>query len=96
VSPAVSDGTAAPGSPIASTVAVPTADGRTCVTVQPSVCVAIGSGFGTVQSSGLAPGYIGLWQIKVTIPQGIAVGGAVPLRVVLGGTPSNIVTVAVR
>ncbi len=96
VSPAVADGTPAPGPPMASTVAVPTSNGNSCLTVQPSLCVAIGTGFGTVQASGLAPGYVGLWQINVTIPQGIATGGNVPLRVVLDGSPSNIVTVAVK
>ncbi|HUB31886.1 MAG TPA: hypothetical protein VMA31_02620 [Bryobacteraceae bacterium] len=96
VSPAVSDGVPAPGPGLAATVAVPTSNGQTCLTVQPSMCVAIGSGFGTVQQSGLAPGYVGLWQINVTIPTGTASGGAVPLRVVIDGSPSNIVTVAVK
>ncbi len=96
VSPAVSDGLPSPGPPMPATVAVPTTDGKTCLTVQPSLCVAIGSGFGTVQASGLAPGYVGLWQINVTIPQGIATGSSVPLRVVLDGSPSNVVTVAVK
>lgn len=95
VSPAVSDGEGAPAS-IAATVAVPTADGKTCLTVQPSMCVAIGSGFGNVLASSLAPGYVGLWQVKVTIPQGISPGGVVPLRAVVNGSPSNIVTVAVK
>ena|ERR1019366_5320261 len=98
VSPAVPDGTAAPGPPgLAQTVAVPTSSGTTCLNNQPSMCVAIGSsGFGNVQYSGLAPGYIGLWQINVTIPQGTAAGSAVPIRVIINGTPSNTVTVAVR
>ena len=42
------------------------------------------------------PKYIGLWQINVTIPQGTAAGSAVPIRVIINGTPSNTVTVAVR
>ncbi len=96
VTPAVTDGTPAPGPPMATTVAVPTTDGNACLTVQPSLCVAIGSGFGAVQASGLAPGYVGLWQINVKLPQGIATGGGVPLRVILDGSPSNIVTVAVK
>ena len=97
VSPAVPDGTAAPGPPnLASTVAVPTTSGTTCLNSQPSMCVAIGStGFGDVKYSGLAPGYIGLWQINVVIPQGLTAGNA-PVRVVINGTPSNTVTVAVR
>lgn len=96
VSPGVSDGMAAPGPPMATTVAVPTSDGKTCLSVQPSVCVAIGNGFGTVQASGLAPGYVGVWQMNVTIPKGITTGTAVPLRAVLDGTPSNVVTVALK
>jgi uncharacterized protein (TIGR03437 family) len=96
VSPAVADGTVAPGSPLANTVAVPTSSGTTCLNNQPSMCVAIGStGFGDVKFSGLAPGYIGLWQINVVIPQGLS-AGSVPVRVLINGTPSNTVTVAVR
>jgi adhesin/invasin len=95
VSPAVTDGTAAPSAPLSSTVAVPTSSGTTCLNNQPSMCVAIGSsGFGDVKYSGLAPGYIGLWQINVVIPAGVT--GTVPVRVVINGTPSNSVTVAVR
>jgi uncharacterized protein (TIGR03437 family) len=98
VSPSVPDGTAAPGPPgLAQTVAVPTSNPSTCLNSQPSMCVAIGSaGFGNVVYSGLAPGYIGLWQINVTIPQGTAAGSAVPIKVLINGTPSNTVTIAVR
>jgi len=63
---------------------------------QPSMCVQIGStAFGDVKYSGLAPGYIGLWQINMVIPAGVTTG-AVPIRVVINGTPSNTVSVAVR
>ena len=41
---------------LSSTVAVPTSSGTTCLNNQPSMCVAIGSGFGDVKYSGLAPG----------------------------------------
>jgi len=96
VSPAVPDGTAAPSGQLANTVAVPTSNGNTCLNSQPSMCVAVGSsGFGDVKYSGLAPGYIGLWQINVVIPAGLP-PGAIPVRVVINGTPSNTVTVAVR
>jgi uncharacterized protein (TIGR03437 family) len=96
VSPAVPDGSAAPFSPLAQTVAVPTSSGTTCLNNQPSMCVAIGSSFANVSYSGLAPGNVGLWQINVTIPQGTPAGSAVPVRVVINGVPSNTVTVAVR
>ena len=96
-SPAVPDGTTAPGLPGAAyTVAVPTSDGTACVTNQPSMCVAFGgTTFGGVQYSGLAPGYIGLWQINVQVPANAATGN-LQLRVLVNGTPSNTVTVAVR
>ena len=94
VSPAVIDGTAAGSSPLSNTIAVPTTNAGTCLNSQPSMCVAVGSGFGDVKYSGLAPGYIGLWQINVLIPSGTT--GVVPVRVVINGTPSNTVTIAVR
>jgi uncharacterized protein (TIGR03437 family) len=95
VSPPVQDGTAAAASPLSSTVTVPTSDGRTCVTSQPSMCVAVGNAFGEVQFSGLAPGFVGLWQINVRLPADVP-SGNVPLRVLINGAPSNTVTVSVR
>jgi len=95
VSPAVPDGTAAPTGSLSNTVAVPTSDQRTCVNSQPSMCVVFGaSALGEVKFSGLAPGYIGLWQINVQVPTGVT--GNVPIRVITNGVPSNTVTVAVR
>jgi uncharacterized protein (TIGR03437 family) len=96
VSPSVADGQAAPGDPPANTVALPTSDGNTCLTKQPSVCVAIAGLFGEIQFSGLAPGMVGVWQLKIKIPANTASGGALPLRVVINGAPSNIVTVAIK
>jgi uncharacterized protein (TIGR03437 family) len=96
VSPAVADGTAASASPLSNTIAVPTSDAKTCTNTQPSMCVAIGNAFGAIQYSGLAPGFIGLWQINVTIPAGVTPGSAVPVRVLIDGAPSNIVTIAIR
>jgi uncharacterized protein (TIGR03437 family) len=95
VSPAVPDGTAAPSGQLSNTVAVPTADQNSCLNTQPSVCVAVGSNFGTIQYSGLAPGFIGLWQINVVIPKGTP-SGNIALRVVIDGVPSNQVSIAVR
>lgn len=97
VSPAVADGAAAPAAPLAQTVAAPTSSGSACLNSQPSMCVSIGgTGFGAIQYSGLAPGFVGLWQINVTLPANVPAGSAVPVRVLINGTPSNTVTVAVR
>ena len=97
VSPSVLDGTAAPQAPgLAQTVAVPTTNGTTCLNSPNSMCVAVGSTFAAVPFSGLAPGFIGLWQINVTLPQGVPTGSAVPMKVIINGSSSNIVTVAIR
>jgi uncharacterized protein (TIGR03437 family) len=64
--------------------------------VQPSVCVAIGSTFGDVLFSGLAPGFVGLWQLNVRIPVGAITGDAVPIRGIVRGISSNLPTLAIR
>jgi uncharacterized protein (TIGR03437 family) len=96
VSPAVPDGEAAPSGSLARTVAEPTSDGAACLTSQPSVCVAIGSTFGEVLYSGLAPGFVGLWQVNVRIPNNALTGDAVPVRAVVNASPSNLISVAIR
>ena len=76
VSPAIPDGTAAPSGTLSNTIAVPTSDQRTCLTSQPSMCVTFANGtLGDIKFSGLAPGYIGLWQINVAVPTGLTPGG---------------------
>jgi uncharacterized protein (TIGR03437 family) len=95
VSPALPDAMPAPSAPLSNTVAVPTADGRACITSQPSMCVAVGSGFAAVTYSGLAPGLVGVWQINATLPANTP-SGAVPVRVLINGAASNMVTIAVR
>ncbi len=94
VSPSVTDGTA-PSDTSVSTVAVPTSDGTACLTQPSLVCVAIGTAFGDIQFSGLAPGMVGVWQITVKVPAGIQ-PGTVNLRAVINGTLSNLVTVAIK
>jgi uncharacterized protein (TIGR03437 family) len=95
VSPPIPDGVAAASSPLSNTVTVLTSDSRTCLTSQPSMCVAVGSAFGDIQFSGAAPGFVGLWQINVKVPADAAAGN-VGIRVLINGVPSNVVTIAVR
>jgi uncharacterized protein (TIGR03437 family) len=56
--------------------------------------------FGGVQQpasfSGLAPGFVGLWQINVTVPSNAPVGNAVQVLVNLSGATSDSVTMAIR
>jgi uncharacterized protein (TIGR03437 family) len=49
-----------------------------------------------VSFAGLAPGFVGLYQVNVQVPQGVAAGDAVPVVVSMGATASNTVTISVR
>ena len=49
-----------------------------------------------VSFAGLAPSFVGLYQVNVQVPQGVAVGDAVPVAVSTGATASNTVTISVR
>jgi uncharacterized protein (TIGR03437 family) len=94
VSPPVADGQ--PPATLTYTITTPAADVQSCL-AQSAICAVFGTGvFGTVQFSGLAPGFVGLWQINVQIPSGAPTGAAVPVHVVLGGSPSNTVTMAIQ
>ena len=62
--------------------------------VQPTVT--IGGQPAQVLFSGMAPGFVGLCQINVLIPQSVTPGNAVPLVVNAGGVASNTVTIAVQ
>ncbi len=75
-------GLPAPGDPLSVTLTTPT--------------VSIGGVNGVVQFSGLAPGMVGLNQINVQIPAGVAAGAAVPVFVSIGGAVSNTVTIALQ
>ena len=58
--------------------------------------VTIGGVPATVTFSGLAPGFVGLYQINVEIPAGAPSGGAVAVVVTIGGVQSNVVTIAIE
>lgn len=82
VSPSAATGTlAATSPPLALSVELPTAT--------------IGGVPASVQFSGLAPGFVGLWQVNVLVPSG-AGSGAVPLLLRTGGQNANPVTVFVQ
>jgi uncharacterized protein (TIGR03437 family) len=49
-----------------------------------------------VTFSGMAPGYVGLWQINAVVPQSVTPGNAVPLVINFGSVSSNTVTIAVQ
>lgn len=97
----VPDGQPAPNSPD-NTVAQPTTDGNTCLSGHSYVCVALGgsgggSVFANVQYSGLAPGMVGVWELKFQIPSSGLLGNTIYVRAAIGGINlSNEVTLAVK
>ena len=61
-----------------------------------TVTVTIGNVPATVPFAGLAPGYVGLYQVNVLVPAAAPVGDAVPLALSVAGVAANPVTMAVQ
>lgn len=80
--PAVASGEPAPSNPPA--------------TVNNPVTVTIGGLNAPVHFAGLAPGFVGLYQVNVQVPSGVRAGSAVPLVLTQAGVGSNTVTLAVQ
>jgi uncharacterized protein (TIGR03437 family) len=75
-------GSPGPSGPLARTIMTPT--------------VTIGGALANVPFSGLAPGYVGLYQVNAQVPAGSASGDSVPIAISIGGVDSQTgVTVAV-
>jgi uncharacterized protein (TIGR03437 family) len=75
VNPAVADGAAAPRDPLARSVVTPR--------------VQLEGVQAEVQYSGLAPDFVGLWQINVIVPQNSLVSGRVRVRVIANDIESQ-------
>jgi uncharacterized protein (TIGR03437 family) len=75
-------GSPASGSPLSETTTIP--------------IVAIGGAWAQVLFSGLAPGFVGMYQVSAQVPAGIPTGSAVPVVVSIGGVTSNTVTAAIQ
>ena len=58
--------------------------------------VTIGGVEARVTFSGLAPGFVGLYQINVEVPPGVPIGDQVEVVVTIGGVRANVVTIAVE
>jgi len=61
-----------------------------------SVNVSIGGAPATVSFAGLAPGWVGLYQVNVAVPADASLGDAAPVVLRMGGITSNTVTMAVQ
>jgi uncharacterized protein (TIGR03437 family) len=57
--------------------------------------VTVGGASVPVLYSGLAPGFVALYQINIFLPTGIPIGDAVPVKVTIGGRQSNTITMNV-
>ncbi len=75
------------GQPAPTNVHVPT-------TTQPTVI--IGGVPALVQFSGLAPGWVGEYQVNALVPLAAPAGNDVPVTIYIGGAISNTVTIAVQ
>jgi uncharacterized protein (TIGR03437 family) len=70
----------------------PSSSGRAMT--QPTVTV--GGLAASVQYAGVAPGYVGLYQVNVVVPAGIGAGSAIPVVLTQNGAASNAGTIAVH
>jgi uncharacterized protein (TIGR03437 family) len=68
----------------------------TAATTVASTQVTIGGVAATVTYAGLAPSYVGLYQINAVIPTGVPSGSAIPVIVKINGITSNTVTIAIQ
>lgn len=75
-------GAPSPGNPLAQTTTLPT--------------VTTGGATTNALFSGLAPGFVGLYQVNAQVPQAATKGSAVPVVISIGGAQSNTVTIAVQ
>ncbi len=82
VDPPVATGAVAPSSPRANTVNL--------------VTLTIGGIEASVQFSGLAPGFAGLYQVDATVPEGVQPGDNVPVVLTVAGQTSPPVTMSVQ
>jgi len=82
-SPTVATGQAAPAVPPLALVTTP-------------VKVTIGGVEAAVEFAGLAPGFVGLYQVNARVPAGVMAGNAVPLVLTQNGVASNTVTLAIK
>ena len=83
------------------TVTPPVAAGSAAPTSQLSntdneVTVTVGGQDAKVLFQGLAPGFVGLYQVNVTVPSGIAAANDVPVILTVAGAASAPVTVAIQ
>jgi len=66
------------------------------VAQKPAKGRSFGGVLATLSFSGLVPGFVGLYQVNVQVPNATPSGAQVPVEISIGGVSSNIVTIAVN
>jgi uncharacterized protein (TIGR03437 family) len=56
----------------------------------------IGGQSASVLFAGLTPGFVGLYQVNAVVPNGVAVGDAVPVALTVAGQTSPRATMAIQ
>jgi uncharacterized protein (TIGR03437 family) len=74
---------------------VPASSDTVSTTTGGMISVSIGGVSAPAAFSGLAPGFLGLYQVNVQIPSNAPLGPAVPLTITIGGKSSNQASIAV-
>ena len=69
------------------------ASGATTTTFMPTVT--IGGATASILYSGLAPGYVGLYQVNAVVPSGLTSGDK-PVAITIGGARSAVVMLPVQ
>jgi uncharacterized protein (TIGR03437 family) len=82
VNPGVTDGAAAPGQPLSSTLTPPQ--------------LTIGGLSAPMSFAGLTPGFAGLYQVNTVVPSGVPTGAAVPVTLNIDGQTSPVTTIAIQ
>ncbi|OFV96887.1 MAG: hypothetical protein A3H28_10955 [Acidobacteria bacterium RIFCSPLOWO2_02_FULL_61_28] len=85
-----------PVSPVLPSGLAAGAGGTTIPTLTTPPRVLIGGQQATIQFAGLAPGFVGLYQVNAVVPSNTAANPAVPVQITTAqGQTSNLVTIAV-
>lgn len=89
-SPIVGDGEAPPSGVLANTVATPTDKAIECAQ-SGYMCALVGNKVAATLFSGLAPGFVGLWQVNVRMPsdENFLGGLQVPLKILIDQITTN-------
>jgi len=74
----------------------PSPSTQLALTLTPPTVTIGGVNAPNIPFAGLAPGFVGLYQVNVQVPTGTPTGDAIPVQLSIGGLASNTATIAVQ